>query len=291
MGESFPIHYILMFLPVGVAFIIILYIKFHERHEPPQTYEEEISVLEKKSENLASEIKEGREKISELKKELHGDKEVQTHEAEVSELDKEIEANQKALNEYTDNAPECDKPLENVEQAADYLGSFKKNLEPKIPGLMILIFIFVSSVVWGARPVNAGDSVTVTSPSVILTLDEAENIRSTVQSLKESNRLLASQTFLLKNKIELMGRDLDSYKYQNTIQGEDLEVYKKLTNEYELTLKKFTEQVTALEDALTLSKRDTEVLKKENSYLNRKSKRNEILGYLMFGIGVWLGSR
>ena len=280
--------YIVMFLPVVLAFILIMFYRFHEK-EPVATHDEEIKSLEEKSEELKKDIQDGREKIDSLKESLHESEPVETHTEEISSIDEKLSECEKNVSE--DTAPDRDTAIETPEQAVEYIESFKKSIEPKIPGLMALIFVFVSLPLFGAKSVNPGEYIQVTVPSVVLTVEEVEGIRQSVQGLKSNNKSLASQTYLLKEKISLLESDIEAYRKKVVIQDEDLGTYKKLVDEYESMLVKFTDQVTVLEDALALSKKDTESLKKENRSLRNAGKRKTILGYLMFGLGIWLGSR
>ena len=280
--------YLMMFLPVVLVFVVILLYRLHEK-EPVATHDKEIDALEEKSEEIKKDIHKGRERIDSLKDSLHESESVKTHNGEIAAVDERISDCENNMVE--DTAPDMDTAIETPEQAVEYIESFKKSIEPKIPGLMALIFIFVSLPLFGAKSVNPGEYIQVTVPSVVLTVEEIEGIRQSVQGLKSNNKSLASQSSLLKEKISLLELDIESYRKKVVIQDEDLGTYKKLVDEYELMLVKFTDQVTALEDALKLSRSDTESLKKENRSLRNAGKRKTLLGYLMFGLGIWLGSR
>ena len=123
-----------------------------------------------------------------------------------------------------------------------------------------------------------------------MTVDEVENIRVSIQNLKEQNTRLASLTAVLQKKIDILESEKESFGFEQEILNKDLSIYKKLVSEYETTLVKFTEQTTELEKALDLSKKDIKTLSSENEKLNKKlsytKKKGTVMNYLMFILGA-----
>ena len=276
MGESSYIwSYALLFLPVLIVFAFVVILKVYspfEKIPKPETHEKEIKECEDKASQIKEEISEHKEKIKDLKDYIQP---VPDHSQELASLDQQINTYHEQIKSYKDTTPKSETPIKDSKQASEYLNSFGKVLS--------LIFLFIYLPTYAAKPIEPGEYVQVTKPSVILTVEEVENIRVSVNGLKEQNQRLASLTSVLEKKIELLESEKD-------IQDKDLSVYKKLTSEYEVTLVKFTEQVTELETALELSKKDTLELEETNKKLEKSLRTNKrkstLMNYAMFILGA-----
>ena len=168
-------------------------------------------------------------------------------------------------------------------------------MSPKLPGIFLFILIFFFApmeVAFAATPVKANQSFTVFTDSVVLSVKEVDNIKNVISTLQDSNEKLTLHTNNLQKKIDFY--ESQDYKDQNfkllSDYQHDNEVYKKLVDEYEVTLVKFTDQVTTLEDALKTSKESVAVLEERNKSLQQRLHRakttRKLTGYLMFALGA-----
>ena len=147
-------------------------------------------------------------------------------------------------------------------------------------------------VAFAATPVKANQSFTVFTDSVVLSVKEVDNIKNVISTLQDSNEKLTLHTNNLQKKIDFY--ESQDYKDQNfkllSDYQHDNEVYKKLVDEYEVTLVKFTDQVTTLEDALKTSKESVAILEERNKSLQQRLHRakttRKLTGYLMFALGA-----
>ena len=282
-------NYALMFLPLLIVFALILIYKAYEPAEKtpkPETHEKEIDSHTEKAKEASSEIEKQKDKIDSLKEELS--KEPVEHidrSSELSSLDQQICEYHKEIENLKDNSPEHKEKIETAEQASEYINSLTKKVIS-----LIFIYMTVSQPLYAAKPLQTGEYYQVTAPSVVMTVDEVENIRVSIQNLKGQNTRLASLTALLQKKIDILESEKKSFGSEQEILNKDLSIYKKLVSEYETTLVKFTEQTTELEKALDLSKKDIKTLNSENEKLNKKlsytRKKGTVMNYFMFILGA-----
>lgn len=185
----------------------------------------------------------------------------------IKEVQDTIAEKEKQIEEIQ-NTPKEEKPVDNPQAGADWVNSVTDKKTP----LILLCFLFTSSLVYSADPIYKGKSYIPKQDGVALSMKELNSLREKVEETEKLQKLNAEYISLLKD-----------YKKLKTLQGQQIEQFATLDKLKQESIVIYKESITSYKDIIGEMRENNKEIEKKFQQQRRTSRfqrnLNLILGY------------